>query len=122
MAENTNIRVTIGTIETANNGFKQDSRRVVEFSGEELGSLTEYDYDAGKECLTDTRGATETLYRTEDGRLIVHTSDWSRWQSEPSTERLHEIQDSDLQTGGQFELLGLECGFGKPLSLDEALT
>ena len=119
---NRNMRVMIGTIETANNGFTQDDRRTVEFIGEELGSLTSYDYDSDKGCLTDTRGATETLYRTEDGRLIVHTSDWSRWQSEPSTERLHEIQDSDLQTGGQYERLGSECGFGKPLSLDEALT
>ena len=122
MTEDTNIRVMIGTIETANNGFRQDDRRVVEFMGTELGSLTSYDYDAGKGCLTDTRGYTSTLYRTEDGRLVIHTDDWSRWQAEPSTESLHEIQESDLETGGQYERLGAECGFGAPLSLEEALT
>jgi len=122
MTEDRNIRVMIGTIETAHNGYSQDSRRVVEFSGVELGKRTEYDYDAGKGCLTDTRGATETLYKAQDGRLIVHVDDWSRWQGEPSTERVHEIQESELQTGGQYELLGAECGFGQPLTLEEALT
>jgi len=122
MTEDTNIRVMVGTIETAHNGFSQDDRRVVEFSGQELGSLTSYDYDSDKGCLTDTRGVTETLYQVERGRLIVHTDDWSRWQGEPSTERLHEIQDSDLQTGGGYERLGAECGFGTPLTLDQALT
>ena len=122
MTEDRNIRVMIGTVETANNGFTQDSRRVVEFSGENLGSLTSYDYDSDKGCLTDTRGCTETLFKTTDGRLIVHTDDWSRWQGEPSTESLCEIQEADLQANGQYEQLGAECGFGAPLSLEEALT
>lgn len=120
--EMVNIRVMAGSIETAHNGFLRDNRRVVEFTGHELGSLTSYDYDAGKGCLTDTRGATETLYKAQDGRLIVHVNDWSRWQGEPSIERLHEIQESDLETGGEYEALGRECGFRKLLTVDQALV
>ena len=119
--EMVNIRVMAGSIETAHNGFRQDNRRVVEFTGQELGSLTSCDYDAGKGCLTDTRGATETLYKAQDGRLIVHVDDWSRWQGEPSTESVHVVKESELEAGGQHEQLGRECGFGQPLSLDEAL-
>ena len=55
----------------------------------------------------------------DDGRLIIHTDDWSRWQGEPSTESLHEVTEADLQTGGQYERLGAECGFGAPLTLNE---
>ena len=122
MTEDMNIRVMVGTIETLHNGFRQDDRRVVEFTGHELGSLTSYGVDEEKGCLTDTRGATETLYITQDGRLIVHVNDWSRWRGERSIERLHEVTEADLQTGGDYELLGAQCGFRKPLSLDEALA
>lgn len=116
------IRVCVGTIEVASNGHQQDSRRMVQFEGEELGSRMEYDYDAGRGCLTDTRGVTETLYITvPDGRLIVHVDDWSRWQGEPSTESLHQVTEADLEVGGQYEQLGAHCGFGRALNLDEAL-
>ncbi|MFA5266041.1 MAG: hypothetical protein WC378_19640 [Opitutaceae bacterium] len=65
---------------------------------------------------------TETLYRTADDRLVVYVDDWSRWQGEPDTYSLHEVAQTDLQPGGLFESLGRECGFGRPLTLDEALS
>ena len=120
--EMTTIRVKVGSVETAHNGFTQDDRQVVEFIGRELGQRTTYDYDVDRGCLSDTRGCTATLFRTEDGRLIVHTDNWSRWQGDPSTEILREIQEDDLHNGGEYERLGAECGFGQPLSLDEALV
>ncbi|MBI4672789.1 MAG: hypothetical protein HY741_14105 [Chloroflexi bacterium] len=50
------------------------------------------------------------------------SNDWSHWQGEPNTYALHQITEADLQTGGQYEQLGREAGFGRPLMLDEALT
>lgn len=114
--------VYIGTVEALNGGRVQDDRRTVEFIGESLGSRTEYGYDAKRGNLTDTRGVTETLYRTEDGRVVVHVKDWSHWQGEPTTESLHVVTEADLGLGGRFEAIGAVCGFGRPLTLDEALA
>lgn len=114
------ITVKIGSIVTGNSGQTNDTRRDVQFVGEELGSRTEYGEgrDGG---ITDTRGTIEALYRTEDGRLLVHVNAWSKWQGEPDVLSLHQVTEADLQLDGQFELLGAECGFGRPLTLEEAL-
>ena len=114
-----NISVYVGAVEATANGHTQDTRRVVEFTGEELASNEEYGYHKGN--LTETRGVTETLYRTEDVRLVVHVKDWSQWQGEPSTEHLVEVTDADIQPGGRFETLGSDAGYGRALTLDEAL-
>jgi hypothetical protein len=115
------VSVLVGSVVAANNGFVQDNTREVEFVGEQLGSRTEYGYSERSGGLTDTRGVTQTLYKTEDGRLIVHVKDWSRWQGEPTTYHLQEVSEADLGVGGDFEALGQECGFGRPLTLEEAL-
>ncbi len=116
------ITVLVGTLNTLSNGAAQDSRQEVIFEAEELGSHTEYGYDDRRGNLTDTRGTTETLYRTADGRLVVHVKDWSRWRGEPTVESLQAVTEKDLQPGGQREDLGAACGFGRPLTLDEALA
>lgn len=113
------ITVFVGTVNTLSNGATQDDRREVHFTGEQLATRKEYGEHKGS--LSDTRGVTETLYRAEDGRLVVHVDDWSRWRGEPNTESLHAITEADLQPGGRFEALGREAGFGRPLTLDEAL-
>lgn len=113
------IKVLIGR-EISGNAIYQDYTRPVEFTGEELARIT--DYGEGRSGgITDTRGVTYTLYKAEDGRLLVHIEDWSRWQGEPNDYSLQEVQDADLQPGGEFERLGREAGFGRPLTLDEAL-
>lgn len=114
------ITVHIGTLTTLSNGAVQDDRRPVEFVGEELAQRTEYGLHRGNP--TDTRGVTETLYRTEDGRLVVHVEDWSRWQGEPDHHSLVQVTEADLQPGGRFEALGREAGLGRSLTLDEALA
>jgi hypothetical protein len=48
--------------------------------------------------------------------------DWSRWQGEPNTYDLLEVTEADLGPNGRFEALGREAGFGRPLTLDEALN
>ena len=114
------ITVYVGSLVVANNGHVEDDRREVVFEGEQLAQVMRYGTNKHG-ALTDTRGVTETLYRTSDGRLVVHVADWSRWQGEPNVERLERVSEADLQPGGRFERLGREAGFGRPLTLDEAL-
>jgi hypothetical protein len=114
------ITLHVGSIVTGSSGQTNDNRREVQFTSEKLAGRTEYGTgrDGG---ITDTRGVTEALYRAEDGRLIVHVESWSRWQGEPNVYSLHEVTEADLQPNGRFELLGAEAGYGRPLTLDEAL-
>lgn len=116
------ITLLIGSVEQTRSGFVQDNRRPVRFIGEQLARRTEYGFDSWRGTLTDTRGVTETLYRTEAGRLVVYVEDWSRWVGEPSTYSLVQITEADLQPGGRYEMLGLAAGLSRPLTLDEALA
>ena len=112
------ITVLVGTEQTGNSGQTNDNRRAVQFEAQNLGSVTIRGaaQDGG---ILGTRGVTETLYKTTDGQLVVHVDDWSWWQGEVSTESLHEVHQDDLETDGEYEQLGLECGYGRPLTLDE---
>jgi hypothetical protein len=115
------VRVEVGTVVSGNSGQTNDNRREVEFEGEELAQRTEYGEGRGG-GITDTRGVCQTLYKTAEGRLVVHVKDWSHWQGEPTTLTLHEVSEADLQPGGRFEDLGAQAGFGRPLTLDEGLS
>ena len=116
------IKVQIGTMATGSGGVQQDLTRVVEFTGEEMATYAEYGTSRKTGAPVDTRGVDQTLYRTKDGRLIVHVKDWSHWQGEPNTYSLHEVTEADLQPGGRFEALGAESNYGRSLTLDEALS
>ena len=109
------ITLYVGTV-TAPRGFVQDRRRPVVFRGEKVAELS---WLTGND---DTRGVNQTLYRTEDGRLVVYVEEWSRWQGEPSRYRLYQVTEVDLDVGGEFEDLGREAGMARPLTLDEALS
>jgi hypothetical protein len=109
------VELVIGTKRTLNSGQVDDSLVPVVFQGERLARRTSYDGDS------DTRGTTETLYRTEDGRRVVHVEEWTRWQGEPSVYTLVEVEEEDLLAGGRFEALGLEARLVSALTLDEAL-
>ena len=115
------ITLRIGT-RTATGSVTQDLTRDVEFVGEELARRKVYGYSDRTGEVTDTRGITETLYRADDGRLVVYVEEWSRWQGEPNRYHLVEVTEADLGVNGRFEALGREAGFGRPLTLDEALT
>ncbi|MBC7237044.1 MAG: hypothetical protein H5T69_14485 [Chloroflexi bacterium] len=108
-------RLVIGSRTILRSGHVQDNLRPVEFEGELLASHTDFSGD-------DTRGITESLYRTLDGRLVVYVEDWSRWQGEPTIYRLVAVEDDDFEPGGRFELLGRQAGLVGPLSLDQALN
>ncbi len=112
------ITLEVGTV-VAWNGFVQDDRQPVEFVGERLARRTVYGLERGKP--TGTRGITEILYRTEDGRYVVYIKEWSMWQGEPSIYSLVLATEEDLGVGGRFEELGRKAGLGRPLTLDEVL-
>ena len=113
------IKLNIGIEQHMRDGRLQDLTRPVEFTGEELAELTTFGEHKGSP--SDTRGVTETLYRAEDGRLLVYVAEWSRWQGEANHYTLEQVEESDLETTGRFEALGREADFGRPLTLDEAL-
>ena len=115
------ITLKIGIV-TATGSVQQDLTRDVEFVGEELARRKVYGYSDRTGEVTDTRGITETLYRVEDGRLVVYVEEWSHWQGEPNRYHLLEVTEDDLGVNGRFEALGREAGFGRSLTLDEALS
>jgi len=114
------IKVRIGTVESGSGGITQDCTKEVQFTGEELGHNSEYGYEGGR--VTNSRGVVETLYKTEDGRLLVHVRDWSHWQGEPTRFSLVEVTEEELSPRGRFAFLGAEAGYGRPMTLDEALS
>ena len=115
------IKLSVGRISTSRNGtINDDGTKEVRFHGEELGSLSIPGYDNHNQ-LTDTRGTSQTLYRAKDGRLLVHVHEWSNWQGESTIYTLHLVVEEDLQTEGRFEDLGAVVGYGRELTLDEAL-
>jgi hypothetical protein len=111
------IVVLVGSVTVGNNATL-DTTRKVEFDGEEIATYREAGTHEGQ--VTDTRGVVETLYKTDDGRLIVHANDWSHWQREPTIYSLHEVTEETLRE--RFPFLADEAGMGRPLTLDEALT
>ena len=112
--------VSIGRISCTSSGHQQDNTRAVEFIGEKLGQVIKFGEDRNG-GLTDSRGTTLTLYKTEDDWLLVHTKEWSQWQGEPNDYSLQAVTPDDLGPNGRFEALGYEAGYGRPLTLDEAL-
>jgi hypothetical protein len=91
--------IRVGTVKIVN-GVRCDHTRPVQLEGEKLATHTVHIGSDG------TRGATETLYHTADGRLIVHVENWSRQQTETTIYSMLEITEKDLRAGGRFEALG----------------
>lgn len=114
------ITVYVGTEHHMRDGRTQEDTRPLEFVGELLAKQTSFGYH--REQISDTRGTTETLYRAEDGRLLVHIHEWSKWQGEADRYDIFQVTETDLQPAGRFEALGREAGYGRPLTLDEALN
>jgi hypothetical protein len=81
-------------------GRRRDLTRVVELEGEKVATHTMY-RDAD-----ETRGVTETLYRTVDGRLFVYVENWSKHEEEGTIYSMLEVTGEDLRKGGRFETLG----------------
>ena len=113
------IKVLLGSVTVGNAGLTQDTTREVEFVGELLAENRQAGEHKGN--ITDTRGTIERLYRTEGGMLVVAVEHWSRWQGEPTEYDLHQVSERDLGPSGWYWQLGAEAGYGRPLTLAEAL-
>ncbi|MBC7334974.1 MAG: hypothetical protein H5U01_01705 [Clostridia bacterium] len=87
--------------------------RDVRFAGEHLGS---FGYRLDKDS-----GVIWELWRTPEGRLIVHEERWSHKDGEGARYSLIEARPEDFGIGGRFEWLGWETEITEPLTLDEAL-
>ena len=116
------ITVEIGSTVALSSGHVQKQLKPVRFVGEQLASLTEFGRSDQTGALTDTRGVTRTLYKTDDGRYVVYIEDWSKWQGEPSHYSLQEVKEADLDATGPYAELGAAAGLGRPLTLAEALA
>ena len=81
-------------------GTRIDRTRLVEFEGQLLAVREETTNAEG------TVGFTETLYYTEDRRLIVHIESWTTQYGQQSIYTVLEIDRTDLQPAGRFEVLG----------------
>jgi len=115
------IKVQVGRLQALSSGAVQDDRQDVEFEAEVLGELRTYGYGRDGNP-TDTRGATQTLYKLADGRLLVHTHQWSAWEGESTLYHLAEVVEADLDATGDHAALGAESGYGRPLTVDEVLA
>ncbi len=78
---------------------------------EEVATRTEHGTDR-MGAPSDTRGLTQTLYRTEDGRYLVFVLDWSHWIGEPDVSRLSEASIEALGPMGVYAQLGAAAGLG----------
>lgn len=106
------LRLYIGSHNVTRDGRSVDETRPVSFVGELVCARSQ----------GDTRGVTESLYRLEDGSLVVHLEHWSRWQGEPNRALLIRVESSGLDAYGRFELLGHAAGMARDLTVDEACS
>ena len=107
------ITVYIGSVLTGVVGGGTDTRQKVQFEGEQLGECLSSGINRTVCGKSETRGTSQTLYRTADGRLLVHVYEWSQQPGDPSVETLHEVSAADLQPSGRYALLGADCGFAR---------
>ena len=112
------VTVMVGSITTGNSGLTRDTTRDVNFTGERLGEYRQPGMHKG--TISDSRGTIKTLYRTEDGRLIVHIQNWTRWVGEATSYTLHTVTLAELVK--EYPFLADACGLGQPLTLDQALS
>ncbi len=109
------VKVLVGSTSTDQSGHYYDNTNEAEFQGEKIADRTSL--RGG-----NTTGADHTLYRTSDGRLIVHVYNWTLWQGGSDTYSLHQVEREALEPGGRFGDLGRESDLSRPMTLDEALA
>ena len=102
------VKLWIGKVERLPDGRANDMRRPVEFEGEKLAEVTTYRQRKGS--VTGPRRTTETLYRTEDGRLLVYAQEWSRCHGETEHHSMQQVMAEHLEPGGRFSALGRAAG------------
>jgi len=72
----------------ARNGMDCSNYEIVEFRGTELGYWRDVDDPVWRNRGTDFR-----VFQTEDGSIIIHRVDWSRWANEDTFGSILEFAD-----------------------------
>jgi hypothetical protein len=70
----------------ARNGCDNSEYEIIEFTGQELGFLREVE-----DPTWDNRGTDYRVFRTEDGTVLIHRVDWSRWANEDTFANVFEF-------------------------------
>jgi len=70
------IKVWVGR-KGAYNGFDNSDYEIVEFAGQELRYWRDVD-----DHVWQNRGTDYRIFQTEEGSIIIHRVDWSRWANE----------------------------------------
>jgi hypothetical protein len=92
------LTLLVGNSKITETGFEEGEIRPVTFVGEELATSTFHTGPDG------TGTVTETLYRTETGRLVVQIEDLSKPGEKHYS--LHPVTPEDMERGGKFAALG----------------
>ena len=67
-------------------GLRKGSKRI-KFVGEDIGFWSD------AHPTTDERGTAYRVFRTENGEIIVHRIDWSRWTTEDDIGIIYRFPD-----------------------------
>lgn len=105
----------VGSYYADRSGRPHDDYQEVAFEADKVGEAA---YLTGSD---DTRGVDQVLFKTPDGKLLVYEYYWTKWQGETSSRGLLEVEEGDLGPNGQYWRLGKGAGYGRPLTLEEAL-
>jgi hypothetical protein len=92
------LTLRVGSSRITEEGLEEGEIRPVTFMGEELATSTLQASAEGAGTVT------ETLYRTDTGRLVVQIEDLSKPGERHYS--LHPVTPEDMEPGGKFAALG----------------
>ena len=70
----------------ARNGLDNSDYEIVEFTGQELGYWRDTD-----DPIWNNRGTDFRAFQTEEGTILIHRVDWSRWANEDTFANILEF-------------------------------
>jgi hypothetical protein len=79
------IKIWIGR-KGARNGLDNSDYEIVEFTGQELGYWRDTD-----DPIWNNRGTDFRAFQTEEGTILIHRVDWSRWANEDTFANILEF-------------------------------
>jgi len=76
----------------AKNGCDDSDFQIIEFTGQQLGYLRTSDDP------WDNRGTDYRIYQTHEGLIVIHRTDWSRWENEDTRATIFEFASLEEAT------------------------
>ena len=83
--ETKTIKVWVGR-KGARNGYDNSDYEIIEIVGQELGYWRDTD-----DPVWNNRGTDFRVFRTEEGTILIHRTDWSRWENEDTLATILEF-------------------------------